>query len=85
MRFSIILSVSAMVGLTACVEENSARGAMCSAVNYGNDSSQWAFDNECDDPRFYGPGTDGILLSSDAFRDATDCRNLCFAGLVNPR
>ncbi len=85
MKFSMMFLGVALVGLTACVEEDTARGAMCSAVNYGNDSSTWAFDNECDDPRFYGPGTDEILLSSDAFRDATDCRNLCYAGLVNPR
>jgi hypothetical protein len=85
MKKAMFLSVVGMVALAGCVEETTARGAMCSAINYGNDSSTWAFDNECDDPRFYGPGTATILLDSDMFRDATDCRNLCYAGLINPR
>ena len=56
--------------------------AQCSAVNFGNNSSEWANDGECDDARFTGPGTDDIMLSSDTGRDANDCRALCQTGEV---
>lgn len=53
---------------------------MCKAIDFGNNSSEFARDGECDDPRFAGPGVDEILLPKDAKRDATDCRALCNAG-----
>ena len=54
------------------------------SVNFGNDSSSWAFDGECDDPRFQGRGmaAAGSLTTSNQFRDATDCRNLFNSGAV---
>ncbi|GLQ54343.1 hypothetical protein [Devosia nitrariae] len=48
--------------------------------DYGDDSSQWANDGECDDPRFAGTGTGKKLLAEDEMRDATDCRTLVEAG-----
>lgn len=46
-----------------------------SAVDFGTDSSEWANDGECDDPRFRGPGmTTTPLLEDDIRADATDCR-----------
>ena len=46
-----------------------------SDVDFGDDSSEWANDGECDDPRFTGSGmTSTPLLDSDIRRDATDCR-----------
>ncbi len=45
-------------------------------VSFGDDSSRWARDGECDDPRFEGPGMDETLLEEDRLRDATDCRAL---------
>lgn len=43
--------------------------------DFGDDDSEWAFDDECDDPRFVGPGmTDTLLLDEDMYHDATDCR-----------
>ena len=56
--------------------------AMCTRIDYGNNSSRWARDNECDDPRFTGPGVDDILLAEDFKADAQDCRALCRAGAV---
>ncbi|MGD2134342.1 MAG: hypothetical protein PVI23_16245, partial [Maricaulaceae bacterium] len=44
-------------------------------INFGDDSSPWANDGECDDPRFEGPGmTSTVLRDVDRRRDATDCR-----------
>lgn len=44
-------------------------------IDYGDDTSQFAMDGECDDSRFEGSGmTDTILLESDVGHDATDCR-----------
>ena len=45
-------------------------------VNFGDDTSQWAKDHECDDPRFGGFGVAGDLSSNNKFHDATDCRTL---------
>ena len=43
--------------------------------NFGDDSGRFAKDGECDDMRFDGPGmTDTLLIDSDIFHDATDCR-----------
>ncbi len=45
------------------------------STDFGDDSSQWANDGECDDPRFIGPGmTTTPLLDADIGHDATDCR-----------
>lgn len=52
-------------------------------VDFGDDSSKWANDGECDDPRFAGAGmTTTNLLESDTRRDATDCRKKFEAGEI---
>ncbi len=44
-------------------------------INFGDDSGRFAKDGECDDMRFAGAGmTDTLLIDSDIFHDATDCR-----------
>ncbi len=44
-------------------------------IDFGDNSSQWANDGECDDKRFSGAGmTSTILLDSDVGHDANDCR-----------
>ena len=47
-------------------------------IDFGNDSSEWAYDDECDDTRFTGdPFYLGVTNSNDHVRrDATDCRTL---------
>lgn len=50
--------------------------------NFGDDSSQWAKDGECDDPRFQGEGSAETLLDADSGHDATDCRKLFGAGRI---
>ena len=52
---------------------------------FGNNSSEWAFDGECDDPRFFGSGMAAVLLNEDIGRDANDCRALYNAGAINWR
>ncbi|MEL6684703.1 MAG: hypothetical protein AAFN63_09090 [Pseudomonadota bacterium] len=55
--------------------------AFAQSINFGDDSSQWANDGECDDGRFTGPGlTSTPLLEEDVLADATDCRTAFEAG-----
>ena len=57
--------------------------AAAQAPDFGNDTSTWANDGECDDPRFQGPGmTTTTLLDADIRADATDCRNAFNAGTI---
>ncbi|QPH52551.1 hypothetical protein [Pontivivens ytuae] len=54
----------------------------CRSISFGDDSSEWSNDNECDDPRFTGPGIHSIMNAEDLMGDATDCRALCESGDV---
>jgi hypothetical protein len=54
-------------------------------VDFGDDSSKWASDGECDDPRFEGDGSAATLLDADAYHDATDCRTLLGQGRISLR
>ena len=51
-------------------------------IDFGDDTSDYANDGRCDDPRFAGPGTDSILVHGDLGHDATDCRALFESGEV---
>lgn len=52
----------------------------CKTINFGSDTSEWANDDQCDDPRFIGPGVHTILNPDDLGTDASDCRAACLAG-----
>jgi hypothetical protein len=52
-------------------------------VDFGDDTSEWANDGECDDPRFTGTGMAGELEDADIGKDATDCRTLFEAGSIS--
>ena len=54
-------------------------------VDFGDDTSAWARDGECDDPRFIGEGVAQTQLDSDTHHDATDCRALFNLGLIQLR
>ena len=56
--------------------------AVTGDVDFGDDSSQWANDGECDDPRFEGAGSAAELVDDDILKDATDCRAAFTAGTV---
>ncbi len=51
-------------------------------IAFGDDSSEWAFDGECDDPRFTGAAMAGSLEAMNILRDATDCREALEADRV---
>ncbi len=57
-----------------------------SRIQWGNDTSKYAKDGECDDKRFSGAGmTTTPLLDSDISHDATDCRAAFEAGRLELR
>ena len=68
---------------TACFLFGS--NAPAQAPNFGDDSSQWAQDGECDDPRFQGNGMAATPVDGDRLRDATDCRDLFNLGRITLR
>lgn len=53
-----------------------------SAVDFGDDTSRWANDGQCDDPRFEGSGAAPVRLPADEGHDATDCRTAFEAGTI---
>ncbi|MET3927836.1 hypothetical protein [Devosia sp. 2618] len=56
--------------------------ATATEIDFGDDSSEWAKDGECDDPRFEGTGSATELVDADRLKDATDCRAAYEAGTV---
>jgi len=55
-------------------------------IDFGDDTSVWANDGECDDPRFEGTGmTATSLLDEDRGHDASDCRSAFNAGNLSLR
>lgn len=68
------LKTAAIALVLACVPASVAIAQeSANEIDFGDDSSNWANDGECDDPRFEGPGVAGATLPEDAFADATDC------------
>lgn len=65
---------------TVTLKSDYTSGADAAAIDYGDDASEWAKDDECDDPRFSGSGVANELLDSDIGHDATDCRAAVQAG-----
>ena len=49
---------------------------------FGDNASEYANDNECDDPRFIGEGWTRCCWHADIEHDATDCRALVDAGKI---
>ncbi len=76
----------AISGGTAPLDEHaqqfSSHGHPQWLVDFGDDTSRWARDRECDDPRFEGSHVGGTLLEEDRGHDASDCRQLYEAGLI---
>jgi hypothetical protein len=76
--FAVCLVALAALGASALAqdEEASAETAADSApaIAFGDDSSVWAHDGECDDPRFEGRGMSANTpLDEDLGHDASDC------------
>lgn len=56
--------------------------ANASGIDFGDNSSDWADDGECDDPRFEGDGMASVTVEEDSRHDANDCRALYIAGSI---
>ncbi len=67
-------------GQITLIDQGGGTSQVVDGFDFGDDTSSWANDGECDDPRFEGPGTAGLLLDDDLGRDATDCRTLFASG-----
>ena len=61
---------------------NSLAQTNVSSIDFGDDGSSWANDQECDDPRFGGDGMASTLVEADQLHDASDCRTLFLAGSI---
>ena len=48
--------------------------AQAQSIEFGDDSSEWSNDGECDDRRFRGAGMASGLDRDDVGKDATDCK-----------
>lgn len=51
-------------------------------IDFGDDSSIWANDGQCDDPRFEGTGMSDLPNAIDIKADASDCEALMGAGEI---
>jgi hypothetical protein len=67
---------------TVTLKGGAAPAATTATVDFGDDSSEWAKDGECDDPRFEGTGSAAETLDADIRKDATDCKTAYEAGTV---
>ncbi|MDZ7734183.1 MAG: hypothetical protein U5R31_14925 [Acidimicrobiia bacterium] len=90
-RLPILIVAVAVLGIGGCslsagddTDEPASNGGTVEGadIDFGDDASMWANDGECDDPRFEGEGTHGILLDEDRGHDATDCRELLEDGKI---
>ena len=59
--------------------------ALVAQPDFGDNTSRWADDGECDDPRFAGEGAAATLLDEDRGHDAADCRKLFETGRLTLR
>lgn len=57
----------------------------CAAIDFGDDSSEYANDGECDDIRFEGAAAAFALSAENTGKDAADCTRLCAFGAVSLR
>jgi hypothetical protein len=65
------MRILGLLSVVACIASGT---ASAQSISYGDDSSDWANNNECDDRRFIGSTMTTILNNEDIGRDATDCR-----------
>lgn len=68
--------------ISAADEFNFGDDPVLANIDFGDDLSDWANDDECDDPRFGGAGSANTILDEDAFHDATDCIGLYSIGEI---
>ena len=76
-RAALALAAASAAAILAAAAPAAAEGP-----RYGDDSSEFAQDGECDDRRFTGGGMAADLGWEHVGHDATDCRRLCEFGAV---
>ncbi|WP_136253972.1 hypothetical protein [Onishia niordana] len=69
-------------GVTSGGAANSAPVQNSEGIEWGDNTSQWADDGECDDPRFTGEGAHSLNVDEDRYHDAVDCRSLYEQGRI---
>ena len=73
----------AVLFISAPIEEASSGDGP--GIEWGDNTSRFAQDGQCDDPRFAGPGTADLLVDGDRYHDAADCRRLFEEGQIYVR
>ncbi len=81
MKFRLLTTL-ACCALAAAILAAPALAQPAEEIDFGDDSSNWANDGECDDPRFEGEGMAASPLREDRSRDASDCRALYTEGRI---
>jgi hypothetical protein len=84
MRTQFALAAAVLLALSACATPTGGRKS-ADLPDFGDNASEWAYDGECDDPRFAGEGMDETLLPADQGHDAADCRGLWNQGKIRNR
>ena len=69
-------------GITLINEVTATASTQCDSIDFGDDTSKYANDSECDDPRFGGIGSADSLRMQNAWKDASDCRTQCLRGRI---
>ena len=62
--------------------KSDASNIVVNGINFGDDSSAWANDGECDDPRFEGSGMASTTTEADIRADGTDCSQAFASGTI---
>ncbi len=82
---ALVALFEAGVDPTVLVAMTRGRASLSASIDFGDDTSDWARDGECDDPRFRGLGMAAATSPADRGRDATDCRALFESGDITLR
>ncbi len=64
------------------IEGEAKAATQCSKIDFGDDKSEYAKDDECDDARFEGRGMSSVVVTEDVGHDAADCKASCQNGLI---
>jgi hypothetical protein len=72
----------ALIAMSTVLALSGAAPARAQAIDFGDDSGEFARDGQCDDRRFRGATMANILGITEIGRDATDCQRGYEAGVL---
>lgn len=78
-------TLQAAGAISLWVQADAMAATDCAAIGFGDNSGEFAFNGECDDGRFEGPGAASTIGDEFINRDAADCRQLCSFGVLARR